>query len=63
MNQISDQISDKETQVIIRELSMVTSSGVIGDVVEFGCYLGATSIRISRVLMNRNDREFYVYEA
>lgn len=63
MTEKSEQISSNEINVIIRELTKTLSNGVIGDVVEFGCYLGTTSIPISKTLANYQDKDFYVYDS
>jgi O-methyltransferase len=62
MRQISDQVDKKEIEVILRELIRVMMSGVSGDAVEFGCYLGTTSVHIAKVLEN-TGRDFYVYDS
>ena len=48
------QVSDNETAVILSELRKVLSRGIAGDVVEFGCYRGDTSLLMERIL----EREF-----
>ena len=48
------QVSDNETAVILAELRGVLSRGVAGDIVEFGCYRGDTSLLMERML----EREF-----
>ena len=48
------QVSEGETAVILSELRNVLSRNVAGDIVEFGCYRGDTSLLIERVL----EREF-----
>ncbi|MCL1876515.1 TylF/MycF family methyltransferase [Candidatus Saccharibacteria bacterium] len=47
---ISDQVDEKELRVILRELLAVLDYNVLGDVVEFGCYKGTTSLFLARVL-------------
>ena len=49
---ISDQVNEKELRVILRELLAVLE--VPGDVVEFGCYKGTTSLFLGRVLKKFN---------
>ena len=44
------QVSDKETAIIIDLLRKVLVRGVSGDVVEFGCYRGDTSLLIEKEL-------------
>ena len=47
---ISDQVDAKELGVLLRELETVLRSGVTGNIVEFGCYVGTTSLFIRRLL-------------
>lgn len=63
MSLLSDQVNQKEINVIIRELERVISKNVPGDVVEFGCYVGTTSVHIAQVLAAREGRQFYVYDS
>jgi O-methyltransferase len=62
MNLLSDQVDELEIRIILRELQSVVSRNVIGDVVEFGCYVGTTSVFIARVLKDTN-RRFFVYDS
>ena len=48
------QVSEGETAVILSELRHVLEEGISGDVVEFGCYRGDTSLLLERIL----EREF-----
>ena len=48
------QVSDEETAVILDSLRIVLNAGIDGDIVEFGCYRGDTSLLIERIL----EREF-----
>src|SRR5689334_15447759 len=61
---ISDQVDERELQVILRELlvALETKAGV--SVVEFGCYIGTTSLFIRR-LLDRIDAsvDFHVYDS
>lgn len=61
---ISDQVDFKELRVLLRELEKVLRSGMAGNVVEFGCYVGTTSLFIRR-LLNAYDLagEFHVYDS
>lgn len=63
MNLISDQVDKREIEIIIRELNRTIDKHTPGDVVEFGCYLGTTSVFIAKTLMSNSDREFYVYDS
>lgn len=61
---ISDQVDVKELGVLLRELEKVLQSGVIGNVVEFGCYVGTTSLFIRRLLDAYDlTGEFHVYDS
>lgn len=60
---ISDQINAKQLRVILRELERAVSKHD-GAIVEFGCYIGTTSLFIRRLLDQRHDdREFHVYDS
>lgn len=63
MSLLSDQVDQKEINVIIRELERLISRNIPGDVVEFGCYVGTTSVYIAQVLAAREGRQFYVYDS
>lgn len=63
---ISDQISPEGLGVVWRELEKVLQTGASGNVVEFGCYIGTTSLFIRRLLdkYDQSDaREFHVYDS
>ena len=63
---ISNQVTTAELQVILRELIRTLQQGVTGDVVEFGCYIGTSSLFIRRVLDDLQEsgaREFHVYDS
>lgn len=62
MNLLSDQVNMNEINVIIRELKRVINNNIIGDVVEFGCFIGTTSVFIAKELM-KSDKLFYVYDS
>ena len=59
---ISSQIDEADLKVIMRELRKVLKLGVPGDVVEFGCYEGTTSLFLAREL-ETTDRELYLYDS
>ena len=48
------QVSDNETAVILSELRNALSRDMSGDIAEFGCYRGDTSLLMERIL----EREF-----
>jgi len=61
---ISDQVSPQQIQSILHELDQVLKEGVAGAVVEFGCYIGTTSLFIRRLLdLRKDNREFQVYDS
>lgn len=62
MKLLSDQVNAAEIAVIVRELQKVIDGGVNGDVVEFGCYIGTTSVFIAKELVKTN-KQFYVYDS
>ena len=55
---LSEQITLRELAIILRELARVQA--VPGAVVEFGCYVGTTSIHIARWL---GGKQFHVYDS
>lgn len=60
----NDQFDKKELEAIISELNKVLEKNIIGDVVEFGCYLGGTSIYIADYLkLAGGGRRFYAYDS
>lgn len=62
MKLLSDQIDERELGIILRELDRVISANVTGDVVEFGCYVGTTSVPMAARLQN-TDKLLYVYDS
>lgn len=63
---ISDQISPEALEVICGELASCLERKTPGAVVEFGCYVGTTSVFIRRILDNYGEsasREFHVYDS
>lgn len=63
---ISDQINRAAMSVVLRELELILDKGVGGDVAEFGCYIGTTSIFIRRILDGAGlspERRFYAYDS
>ncbi len=60
----SDQVNKDQLAVILTELEKVLASNLDGAVVEFGCYIGTTSLFIRRLLDATQDhREFHVYDS
>ncbi len=63
---ISDQIDRQAMTVVLRELEKTLEQGIDGDIAEFGCYIGTTSIFIRRLmdgLDQSSSRRFYVYDS
>ena len=61
---ISNQVDAKELGVLLRELEKVLQSVVVGNIVEFGCYVGTTSLFIRRLLdAYKFTGEFHVYDS
>lgn len=61
---ITDQVSKQQVEVILRKLQKVLDSDIDGAVVEFGCYIGTTSLFVRRLLDGRTEgREFHVYDS
>lgn len=61
---ISDQITAKELAVIVRECQKILTTGVKGDVVEFGCYVGTTSLFLQRlILAHGGAKKLHVYDS
>jgi O-methyltransferase len=54
----NDQIAPAELKVILRELVRVLNAEIPGDVVELGCYQGATSLYLARILQEYNALSF-----
>jgi len=60
----NDQISAKELQVILRELRNVLERQVEGDVVELGCYKGATSVELQKLITKlAPTKRQYLYDS
>jgi O-methyltransferase len=62
MKLLSDQVSQQEVSVIIRELRRTLGSGATGDVVEFGCYVGTTSVYLQQELKGSQSK-LHVYDS
>lgn len=56
---LSDQVSIQELTIILRELDKTRT--ISGDVVEFGCYIGTTSVHLQRIL--NGERALHVYDS
>ena len=61
---ISDQVDAGELRTLLLLLEEQLQKGVVGSVVELGCYVGTTSLFIRRLLDAYNaDVEFHVYDS
>lgn len=61
---ISDQIGKPALAVVLRELEKVIHNNIPGDIAEFGCYIGTTSLFIRRILDTyQSDKKFYAYDS
>lgn len=61
---LSDQVDVREVELVLGTLERALQRTDIGDVVEFGCYAGTTSLFISRFLtIQKSTREFHVYDS
>lgn len=59
---LSDQVDEKEIAIILRELNLTLGKNITGDVVEFGCYSGTTSVHLAKTLMS-SPRELWLYDS
>jgi len=59
---LSDQVDVREVAIILRELETILKKRVDGDVVEFGCYVGTTSVFLADRLRT-TDKKLYLYDS
>jgi O-methyltransferase len=61
---ISDQTNPVRLQVVLDQLEAVLHHKITGDVTEFGCHIGATSLFIQRMLdALAPEKQFYAYDS
>lgn len=61
---VSEQVDYTELEALITSLDSVLSKSVVGDIVEFGCYEGTTSLFIARLLKERrSNKQLHVYDS
>jgi O-methyltransferase len=61
---ISEQIEKVELTIVLEELEQVLGSKVAGDVCEFGCFIGTTSLFLQRLLLNsKQKKKLYLYDS
>lgn len=59
---LDDQIELHELRVLLAELEKVLENNIEGDVVEFGCYEGATSVFLQRMLEG-SGKKLWLYDS
>lgn len=61
---ISDQVDKAELKIILSCLESTLLSNIKGDIIEMGCYVGTTSLFITR-LLNKigSDKDFHAYDS
>jgi len=63
---ISDQIKRPTLAVVLRELEQVSSADIKGAIVEFGCYIGTTTLFMRRLLDQTGEstrRQLHAYDS
>jgi len=63
---ISDQITPERLLVVLRSFEQALKQNIEGDIVEFGCYVGTTSLFLRRMLdmyQQSERRELHVYDS
>lgn len=59
---LSDQVDRRELKRIVKECQLVITNSIPGDIVEFGCYVGTTSVYLAK-LIKQTDRQLYLYDS
>lgn len=60
----NDQFNRHELSILLRELEYVLKASVPGDVVELGCYKGATSVELQKLIGNfAPEKRLYLYDS
>lgn len=62
MKLLSDQVDAREIVVILREFDRASRANILGDVVEFGCYIGTTSVFLAEKLAG-SARTLWLYDS
>lgn len=57
------QTDDKELSIILRELNKIMEKNIDGDIVEFGCYEGGTSVYLAKVISRYKNKKYYTYDS
>lgn len=55
------QIAEREVAILLQNLAK--TEDVSGDVVEFGCYMGDTSVKIAEVMKNWPEKWLWLYDS
>lgn len=55
------QIAERELKVILENLE--NTKDISGDVVEFGCYMGDTSVKMAEVMQDWPDKWLWLYDS
>ena len=65
MERVSTMMTDPQIRRIVNELGGVLQNGVAGDVVEFGCNVGTTSVFLKKTMMIAGDsgRQLWCYDS
>ena len=62
MKLLSDQVDEREIQLVLRELEK--TKDLAGDVVEFGCFVGTTSVFMAKQLEAwSGEKELWLYDS
>ncbi len=59
---LSDQVTEDEIRVIMRELDATLQTALPGDIVEFGCYVGTTSVYLGAKVKD-TSRTLWLYDS
>lgn len=62
MKLLSNQVNEGEITIILRELDKVITDYSTGDIVEFGCYIGTTSVFLAEKL-SKTGRHLWLYDS
>ena len=61
---LTTMIDQNNMKIVLENLNKVLENNIEGDIVEFGCYSGTTSLFIRRLLdYYHSDKKFYVYDS
>lgn len=64
IRKVTDQITDEEIAILLRELASVLEQRVDGDVVELGCYEGGSAVELQRYLVKHApERSLWLYDS